>query len=124
MWDTLINFWNMGIQSFLIFGDNCRIFFEGYGIFFEKINGIWDTGTPPPPPPPFQGLISCVRKIANCRFWKDANLIIMRSVFLQIKLTHKAPNTTIAEFANTVDPDETGHNEPSHLDLQCLPSSL
>ena len=37
-------------------------------------------------------------------------------------LTLKAPNTTIAEFANTADPDETGHNEPSHLDLQCLPS--
>ena len=28
--------------------------------------------------------------------------------------THKAPNTTIAEFANTVDPDETAQNEPSH----------
>ena len=40
------------------------------------------------------------------------------------KLTLKAPNTTIAEFANTADPDETAHNEPSHLDLQCLPSSL
>ena len=39
-------------------------------------------------------------------------------------LTLKAPNTTIAEFANTVDPDETAHNEPSHLDLQCLPSSF
>ena len=22
-----------------------------------------------------------------------------------------------------MDPDETAHNEPSHLDLQCLPSS-
>ena len=32
------------------------------------------------------------------------------------------PNTTIADFANTVDPDETAHN--SHQDLQCLPSSL
>ena len=32
-------------------------------------------------------------------------------------LTCKAPNTAIAEFANTVD-----HNETSHLDLQCLPS--
>ena len=41
-----------------------------------------------------------------------------------IKLTCKAANTTIAEFANTVDTDETAHNEPSHLDLQCLPSSL
>ena len=39
-------------------------------------------------------------------------------------LTLKAPNTTIAKFANTADPDETAHNEPSHLDLQCLPSSL
>ena len=34
------------------------------------------------------------------------------------------PNTTIAEFANTVEPDEAAHNEPSHLDLQCLPCSL
>ena len=33
------------------------------------------------------------------------------------------PNTTIAEFANTVDPDETAQNEPSHQDPQCLPSS-
>ena len=33
------------------------------------------------------------------------------------------PNTTKAEFANTVDPDEIAHNEQSHLDLQCLPSS-
>ena len=47
MWDTLINFWNMGIQSFLIFGDNCRIFFKDMGYFWKKINGIWDTGTPP-----------------------------------------------------------------------------
>ena len=38
-------------------------------------------------------------------------------------LTNKLPYTTIAEFANTVDPDERAH-EPSHLDLQCLPSSL
>ena len=39
-------------------------------------------------------------------------------------LTPKAPNITMAEFANTVDPDETAHYEPSHLDLKCLPSSL
>ena len=32
-----------------------------------------------------------------------------------------APNRAIAEFANTVDPDETAHNGPSHLNLQCLP---
>ena len=39
-------------------------------------------------------------------------------------ITHKAPNTMIAEFANTADPDEMAHNEPSHQDLQCLPSSF
>ena len=39
-------------------------------------------------------------------------------------LTRKAPNTTIAEFANTVDTDETAHNEPLRQDLQCLPPSL
>ena len=27
-------------------------------------------------------------------------------------------------FANSVDPDETAHNEPSHLDLRCLTFSL
>ena len=40
---------------------------------------------------------------------------------VNILLAIKAPNTTIAEFANTADADETAHNE---LDLQCLPSSL
>ena len=39
-------------------------------------------------------------------------------------LTLKVLNTTIAESANTIGPDEMAHNEPSHLDLQCLPSSL
>ena len=38
--------------------------------------------------------------------------------------TPKTPNTTTAEFTNTVDPDVTAHNDLSHLDLQCLPSSL
>ena len=26
------------------------------------------------------------------------------------------------EFANCVDSDEVAHNEPSHLDLHCMPS--
>ena len=30
----------------------------------------------------------------------------------------------IAEFAYSVDPDEVAHNEPSHMDLYCLPSPL
>ena len=39
-------------------------------------------------------------------------------------LTLKAPNTTKAEFANTIDPDETAHNELSPPDLQCSPSNV
>ena len=39
-------------------------------------------------------------------------------------LTLKVPNTTIAEFANIVDPDETAHNETFQPDLQCLPANL
>ena len=44
--------------------------------------------------------------------------VILKDLFLTVK----GPKTTIAECANTADPDETAHNEPSHLDLQCLPS--
>ena len=36
-------------------------------------------------------------------------------------LTTSDENT---EFANSVDLDEMAHNEPPHLDLRCLPSSL
>ena len=34
------------------------------------------------------------------------------------------PETKLAEFANSVDLDEVAHDEPPHLDLHCLPSSL
>ena len=30
------------------------------------------------------------------------------------------PEMKIAEFANSVDPDEVAHNEPPHLDLHSL----
>ena len=39
-------------------------------------------------------------------------------------LIHKAPNTTTAEYENTVDLDEMAHDEQSHLEPQSLPSSL
>ena len=32
--------------------------------------------------------------------------------------------TAVHVFANTVDQDEMAHNQPPHLDLQCLPSCL
>ena len=34
------------------------------------------------------------------------------------------PETKLAEFANGVVLDEVAHNEPPHLDLHCLLSSL
>ena len=51
-------------------------------------------------------------------------MLLKKDRYLSLILTRKAQNTTIAEFANTVDPDERAHNEPSHLDLLCLLSSL
>ena len=35
--------------------------------------------------------------------------------------TLSARKTKTDTFENSVDPDETAHNEPSHQDLQCLP---
>ena len=52
MRDTLIKFWDMGIQSFLIFGDNCRIFFKDMGYFLKKLMGYGILGPPPPLPGP------------------------------------------------------------------------
>ena len=39
-------------------------------------------------------------------------------------LTLKAPKKKLVELANSVDPDDTAHNEPPHLDLYCLPSPV
>ena len=40
-------------------------------------------------------------------------------------LTRKVPKIKIVDFANSVDPDEVVHeNEPPHLDLHSLSSSL
>ena len=54
----------------------------------------------------------------------EAHITLYLSENLNLSLTFKAPNTAIAKFTNTADPDETAHNEPSHLDLQCLLASL
>ena len=35
-----------------------------------------------------------------------------------------ALETKIITLANSVDPDETAHNNPSHQDLHCLPLLL
>ena len=52
MWDTLIKFWNMGIQSFLIFGDNCRFFLKDMGYFLKKLM-VYGILEPPLPGPLF-----------------------------------------------------------------------
>ena len=36
----------------------------------------------------------------------------------------QVPEKKIAKFANSIVIDEVAHNEPPHLDLHCLPSSL
>ena len=41
---------------------------------------------------------------------------------LCLSLTLKVPEMKIVE--NSVDPDETAHDEPPHLDLRCFPISL
>ena len=55
-----------------------------------------------------------------CHLYDFKRIKVCLSVCLSVL---KAQNTR-AEFANTVDPDEMAHNEPSHQDPQCLPSSL
>ena len=50
MWDTLINFWNIGIHSSLIFGDNCRIVLKDMGYFLKKLMGYGILGPPLPGP--------------------------------------------------------------------------
>ena len=41
---------------------------------------------------------------------------------LETKIDKFANNILVS--ANNVDPDEVAHDEPPHLDLHCLPSSL
>ena len=42
-----------------------------------------------------------------------------RSVYLTTRLLGRL--SPLSGFANSADPDETTHNEPSHPDLNCLP---
>ena len=50
--------------------------------------------------------------------------MVITQTYLHGVLTLSLPETIIMCFANSIDPDETAHNEPSHLDLRCLRSSL
>ena len=56
------------------------------------------------------------------RFKYNGYFRLMSYIFLEKKgLTTFTLQTKTNSFANKVDPDETARNEPSHLDLHCLP---
>ena len=49
----------------------------------------------------------------------------MFASFLKYWINTKVPETKhVAEFANSVDPDQVAHDELPCLDLHCLPPSL
>ena len=48
----------------------------------------------------------------------------MENSFKVSQQTEKEPETKIAELVYIVDLDEVGQNEPPHLDLHCVPSSI
>ena len=50
--------------------------------------------------------------------YRSSYIYKMKALILYI------PETKIAKFANSVGLDEVAQNEPPHLDLHCLPSSL
>ena len=56
-------------------------------------------------------------------FFFFSNIIFLHILIVPV-LSLQLPEMKIAEFANSVDLDEVAHNEPPHLDLRCLPSSL
>ena len=74
MRDTLIKFWDMGIQSFLIFGDNCRIFFKDMAYFLKKIMGYGILGPPLPGPRQWLCKVSHLFFFQCCRETHKLNL--------------------------------------------------
>ena len=54
--------------------------------------------------------------------WLHADYACISCVAAFNSFTATGDNNTL--FANSIDPDETAHNEPSHLDLRCLTFSL
>ena len=59
-----------------------------------------------------------------CKFDVAAVKFLLYFIYTAEKNNLYVPETKTAEFANNVDLDEVAHDEPPHLDLHCLPSSL
>ena len=55
---------------------------------------------------------------------KATHIFSAKHISLGKNFVNSLQDTQIAEFANSVDLDEVAHNEPPHLDLHCLPSTL
>ena len=51
-------------------------------------------------------------------------MLIRGFSFGNVPLNSLSTRNEIAEFPNSIDLDEVAQNEPPHLDLHCLPSSL
>ena len=68
--------------------------------------------------------LHCSDKYVHCKILlfhfgdNNGNYFMNPTYFTQI------PEMKIAEFANSIDPDEVAHDETPHLDLHCLPTSL
>ena len=56
--------------------------------------------------------------------FRKSSQFVQTALEEQILLTLLLPETKIAEFVNSINLNEVAHNEPSHLDLHCLPSSI
>ena len=63
-----------------------------------------------------------LKKHFHVSCWGALNIFLPIHQSIQFSCLFCLTQQYIAEFANTVDPDE--FYEPSHLDLQCFPSSL
>ena len=61
---------------------------------------------------------------AQSAFLSSARVIQISRGITMALLNSLSTRDKIGEFVNTVDLDEVAHNEPPHLDLHCLPSSL
>ena len=68
------------------------------------------------------GMIICV-DLARYGAFRYIDLRIWEMCY-NYNLTLQVPKTKKAELANSVVLDKVAHNEPPHLYLHCLPSSL
>ena len=68
-----------------------------------------------------QNLLTEVTLVRH-KIWRLKNLKIKE--YVMTRLNHSAQQTNTNSCGNSVDPDETAHNELSHQDLHCLPFCL